>query len=132
MIKAMQCSPDTGIFAIRLSLAAIFLAHGIQKFVDWDSMSAFFGSIGLPEAFFGLIAVLEVASGLAMLLGVGTRIAGWVIAAIMVGAVVTLHWEQGFLGGWEFNLMLFAAAIGISCIGPGMYRLPVKVPEYLR
>lgn len=131
MIKEMKCSPDAGIFAIRLGLAAIFLAHGIQKFVDWDAMSAFFGSIGLPEAFFGLIAVLEVLSGLAMLLGIGTRLAGWIIAAIMIGAVVTLHWEQGFFGGWEFNLILLVAGIGISCIGPGAYRLPVRTPSWL-
>lgn len=132
MMKAMWCGPDTGIFIIRLSLAAIFIAHGIQKFVDWDAMSAFFGSIGLPVVVFGAIAVLEVASGVAMLLGLGTRLAGWVIAAIMVGAVVTLHWEQGFLGGWEFNLILLAAGLGIACLGPGAYRVPVQVPSYLR
>jgi putative oxidoreductase len=42
----------------------------------------------------------------------------------MVTAVGTVHWKNGFFagdGGYEFNLLIFAVAVGLAATGPGRF-----------
>jgi putative oxidoreductase len=53
-------------------------------------------------------------------------IASALVIAVMVAAVITVHWEKGFLnaeGGYEFNLTLTAAAFALAGAGPGKWSL---------
>lgn len=122
-------NPDLGLLLIRLGLGAIFLGHGIQKFQGIESVIGFFGTLGLPAAVAYLVATAEVLAGLSMLLGLWTHWAGKVIAVIMIGAIVFAKFKMGFLGGWEFDLMLLVSALGISFSGAGKYSLDAKMQK---
>ena len=114
-------NPDLALFLIRLGLAAIFVGHGLGKLVNIGPTAAFFMSLGLPAEMAYIIGTIELLSGLAMLTGIFTAIAGTIISAIMIGAIVLVRWSSGYLGGWEFESFIFLAAIAIVLTGPGRY-----------
>ncbi len=117
---------DVGLLLIRLGLAAVFIGHGLQKLGDLGMVSGFFSQLGLPGFLAYLVAAVELAAGLSMLLGFWTHWAGKLIAVIMLGAIVLVKFKTGFLGGYEFDLMLLLAALGITFAGPGAYSLEAK------
>ena len=48
------------------------------------------------------------------------------IVAVMVVAASVFHLENGFFahkGGWEYNLVLAASALGVAFAGPGAFSL---------
>ncbi len=114
---------SVGLLLIRLGLAAVFIAHGLAKFSEMGMTIGFFGTLGLPAVVAYAVAAGELAAGVAMLLGLFTRWAGALIAVIMLGAMMLVKFKAGFLGGYEFDAMLFFAALGIAFIGPGKYSL---------
>ena len=81
-----------GPLALRLYLAPIFIAVGLHKFSNWESMVAWFGNpdwgLGLPApALMVLLAAsAELLGGLALLAGLATRL---VVMPLMVMQVMT-------------------------------------------
>ncbi len=72
-----------------------------------------------------LVAVSET-SGLVFALGLVTPFAALAVATTMVVAVGAVHWKNGFFsgkGGYEFNLVLWAASIAVAATGPGRFSL---------
>jgi putative oxidoreductase len=63
----------------------------------------------------------EFGGGMALMLGVGTPVASLVAASNMAVASRKSHWKNGFYGqgGYEFPLLLGAAALAIGFTGPG-------------
>lgn len=110
---------DWGLLLIRLGLAAVFLTHGISKFQNLDQTTAFFGMLGLSAFWVYLVATVETLGGAAMLLGYFSRFAGALLAVVMVVAIALAKWKMGFLGGYELDLTLLLAALGIAFAGPG-------------
>jgi putative oxidoreductase len=48
------------------------------------------------------------------------------IAVTMLVAIFKAHWKNGYWitdGGFEYNLVLIAAAVGVALAGPGKYAL---------
>jgi len=114
---------DIGILLIRLALAAVFISHGLSKWNNIDGTTAFFAMLGLGNTFVYIVASVELLSGLAMLLGVLVRIAGILLAVVMIFAIALVKIKSGFLGGYEFELTLLLASLGISYIGAGAFSL---------
>lgn len=118
MIKR-DADPDLGLLLIRVGLAVVFIAHGWQKFAAMDKTIGFFGTLGFGAFFAYLVAAIELLGGIAMLVGIGTHYAGLALAAVMVAAIYLVKYNKGFLGGYEFDLTLLLAALGITLTGPG-------------
>lgn len=116
-------NPDLGIFLIRLALGAIFLVHGWMKFQDIAGTINFFSGLGLAEFLAYLVATMELVGGILMIIGIYTRLAGLMIAAVMIGAIYFVKFKVGFVGGYEFDLILLAAALGVTFTGGGKYAL---------
>jgi uncharacterized membrane protein YphA (DoxX/SURF4 family) len=114
-------SSDTALLLVRVGLALVFIAHGWAKFGDMEGTVAFFASIGLASFFAYAVAAIELVGGIAMLLGVYTGIAGILLAVTMLGAIGLVKFNGGFFGGYEFDLMLFLAAIAVALGGAGKY-----------
>lgn len=131
MMCSAKCmnNPNLGLLLIRLGLGSIFLAHGIQKVQGMEAVVGFFGTLGLPAAVAYLVAAGEFLAGLSMLLGFWTHWAGKVIAVIMIGAIALAKYKMGFLGGYEFDLMLLLSALGISFAGSGTYSFDAKMQK---
>src|ERR1051325_6676422 len=115
-----------GILSVRV-MAGVDLSHGMPKFYDVSGGYGFFQSISLPSELFLPIAFLEVNGGLAILLGVLTRIASLLFIIEMTGAIVFAKLSKGFVGGYEFELLLISICITLALVGPGM----VSIENYI-
>ena len=108
-----------GLLPIRIMAGLVFIAHGIPKFYDISGGYGFFQSINLPPELFIPIAVLEVIGGLAILFGILTRIASALFIIEMIGAILTAKLSKGFIGGYEFELLLISICTTLVILGPG-------------
>lgn len=109
---------DWGLLLIRVALAVVFLSHGIQKLGHMDGVVMFFSSLGMPAFFAWLVAIVETLGGAAMLLGVFVQFVGPALAIIMLVAILKAKTGHG-LAGFEFELALLLASLGIAATGPG-------------
>ncbi len=120
---------DVALVALRVAIGGIFATHGAQKlFVHGiEGVSGAFGAMGVPmPGITGpLTGVLELAAGLAIVVGLMTRLAGFGLAVIMLGAISMVHIQAGFWApnGVEFPLALLAGAATIALSGAGRYSL---------
>jgi putative oxidoreductase len=121
-----------GLLLIRVVLGATMAAHGSQKLFGWfggpgpQGTAGFFSGLGFgfPLGMALLAGAAELGGGVLLALGLATPIAAFAIAAVMVTAVSTVHWKNGFFagnGGYEFNLLIFAVAVGLAATGPGRF-----------
>lgn len=121
--KKMCCphNADVGLLLIRVGLAAVFIVHGWMKLSNMDATVGFFATLGLSAAIAWAVALIEFVGGLMMLVGAYTCVAGGLLAIVMIGAIATVKGQMGFVGGYEFDLMLLLSAVGVMMTGPGKY-----------
>jgi len=120
---------DLALLLIRLSLGAIFIAHGWAKVSNIDGAIAMFASMGIGTMLTYVAAYTELLGGIAILLGVATRLAGGLLSVVMVVAIALVHFKNGFdmaNGGYEYQLLILVCAIAIAIVGPGKYSLHDK------
>lgn len=109
---------------LRVVLGIIFLVHGYPKFFkQFSGTVQFFDSVGIRPAKFWVFVVgaVEFFGGIALILGIFTQIAAGLIAVNMLVAILKVKKAQGFAGGYEFDLILMAAAISLLFLGPGIF-----------
>jgi putative oxidoreductase len=120
---------------LRVSLGALFLAHGlILKVMTFTvpGTVGYFESIGYPGYFAYLVIAGEIAGGIALILGVWTGTISLLLLPIMIGATLQ-HAGNGWVfsaanGGWEFPAF-WTAMLGVQMLlGDGAYALRLKVP----
>jgi putative oxidoreductase len=118
-----------GLLFLRVVVGLVFFAHGAQKLFGWwggpglQGTKGMLGQIGfrLAGAMAPLVAVAE-SSGLLLAAGFLTPVAALMLTAAMVVAIGSVHWRKGFWNmaqGYEFNLVLLAAAVALAATGPG-------------
>lgn len=126
-------SLDLGILILRLVIGGVFAGHGLQKLAGWfggpglQGFAAMLGKSGLRHArAWALVVALAETGGLLVAAGLLTSLAAAALVANMIVAVFLVHWKNGFWsmnGGFEFNLVLAAAAAVIGLSGGGRYAL---------
>ena len=108
---------------LRLALIGPFGYHGLGKFFN---LSGFAEMTGLPIAVALIIAVVEVGGVLVVLAGkfasdLLVRLTGIGFAAVMLGAIVTVHAAHGWnsLGnmGMEFQVTLALVSLYFAVVG---------------
>lgn len=121
--------------ALRLSLAAIFIAHGAQKLLGISAAIVAFQQMGFsPGALWAPVtALIELLSGLALVAGVYTRLAALLLLLTQLVAVFVVHLPNGFFlkpgaPGFEYNLALIGALLALVFLGSGK----IGVDEALR
>ena len=122
-----------GILFLRVVVGLSLAAHGAQKLFGWfggggpRGTAGFFGGLGFrPPLAMALAAGLSEAAGLAFAVGFLTPFAALAMASVMVVAVGSVHWRNGFWagkGGYEYNLVLWTAAIAVAATGPGRFSI---------
>jgi uncharacterized membrane protein YphA (DoxX/SURF4 family) len=65
----------------------------------------------------------EVAGGLALLVGWPTRLAALAMLLVQGGAIYTVTFARGFVGGYEFNVALVAMCLALAFMGGGKLSL---------
>lgn len=115
---------------LRLAVGVIFAAHGAQKV--WGSFNgpglAKFSSFPAPFPFMrpawlwmGAAAFAEAIGGILLFFGLLTRLGAFLIACMMLTAVVGIHWPHFFNPqGFEYPLSLLAVSLALMISGGGM------------
>jgi putative oxidoreductase len=123
-----------GILLLRLVLGLTMAAHGAQKLFGvfggpgLRSVAGFFENLRFRAPL--LMAVLagfaEFGGGLLLAAGLFTPFAALAIAVVMLNAIGTVHFRNGFWnsnGGFEFNLLIFASAVALAATGGARFSL---------
>jgi putative oxidoreductase len=127
---------------LRLTLAVVMFAHGAQMTLGW------FGGYGLRGTFDSLrksgvpspVAVLaimaEFLGPLGLAVGLLTRVAALGIAAVMLGAILTVHRQHGFFMNWygnqqgegfEYHVLAIGLAVALVLNGAGAWSLDAVI-----
>lgn len=114
---------EWSMLVIRVALGTIFLAHGLQKIAGFDGIVIWFGSMGLPAVLAYIVTTIETVGGAFLILGLFTRIAATGIMFVMLGAIFSVKISKGFIGGYEFDVSLLAAAMALILSGSNTYAL---------
>ena len=108
-------------------------AHGAQKLFGWFGGGGLQGTAAMTDKLrfrfavpMAVLVALAELSGVLFALGLVTPLAALAIATVMLTAIATVHWKNGFFagnGGYELNVCILAAAVGIAATGPGRFSL---------
>lgn len=125
---------------IRVVLGVIFFAHGAQKVFGWfgggglrGTIAYFKQALGVPAPLTVLAALTECLGGLAMIVGLLARPAAVGLIIVMIVAIKTVHWKNGFFLNWslepgkahgfEMNLALIGMALAVLVGGAGAFSI---------
>jgi len=126
---------NIGLLIIRLVVGLTFVGHGAQKLFGWFGGTGITGTgnwlktIGLEKGarvWATLAGLFELIGGLLFASGVLTWLGAAMIAIVMIDAIFAVHGKNGYWmteGGFEYNFVLIAVAIGVALTGPGDYVL---------
>ena len=135
-IAQLLLQTDSGVvgFILRITLAVVMFPHGAQKVLGWFGGHGFRGTVkyftdsGIPAVFARLAIAAEFLGSLGLAVGLLTRIAAFGIACVMLVAIVTVHWPNGFFMNWygnqkgegfEYHLLASGIAITVIIVGAG-------------
>jgi putative oxidoreductase len=127
-----RTSDDIGAFIARITLGIVILPHGMQKLLGlfggagFSGTVEFFVSSGIPAFIAILIVIGESFGALGLIVGFLSRLAALGITIIMLGAVVTVHLQNGFFMNWAgtqagegFEFHLLAVGLGLIVLIKG-------------
>ena len=119
-----------GRLLLRLIVGGLFFGHGTQKLFGWfgghglDATSQAFDGLGLRPGRGNAIAAgaAEAGGGAALALGLATPLTASILTGTMLTAIHRAHLKNGpwlTNSGYEYNLVLIAAALALAEVGPG-------------
>jgi putative oxidoreductase len=121
-----------GLAILRVVVGIVFVMHSyLSLFVFTPAgQAAFLAQIGLPAPMLmaWILILVHVLGGIMLVVGLWTRVAAAANAVIILGALVKVHLPQGFflkvmkdgfVGGFEFVLLLLAATVALVLTGGG-------------
>jgi len=115
---------------LRLSLGALFLAHGSLKLLVFkpSGTAAYFRSLGLPGFVGYLTMAAELGGGTLLILGIATSLVALALIPLILGTIVIVHGRNGWVftnegGGWEFPALWAAALLAQVLLGSGAFSL---------
>jgi putative oxidoreductase len=119
-----------GRLLLRLAVGGFFVGHGTQKLFGWfggnglQGTAEGFEQLGLrPGKVHATAAgVTEAGGGALLVAGLETPLAATLLTATMLTAIRTVHAKNGpwaTKGGYEYNVVLIAAALALAEVGPG-------------
>ncbi len=119
-----------GPLLLRVILAAVFIAHGYPKlFGGFSGTAQFFESINIkPGKFWVLVVgIVEFFGGILLALGLWVQPIALLLAIDMAVAIWKVKRKEGFVHGYEFELVLLAIALSLLVLGPGAYSVDLPL-----
>jgi putative oxidoreductase len=126
---------DWVITIARIVLGVVFFAHGAQKALGWfggpglqSTVRVFQEQLRIPVPLAVLAVAAEFLGGLGLIVGLLSRIAALGIAAVMLVALLTVHWKFGFFMNWygdkrgqgiEYHILVLVLALTVIIKGGG-------------
>ena len=137
--RVIGTSADWSATAARIALGLVMFPHGAQKLLGWfggygwaGTMGFLTGQIGLPTALASTVILIESLGSVALVTGFLGRLAAAGIAAVMLGAVATVHVGNGFFMNWggtqsgegfEYHILALGIALVVMLKGSGAFSL---------
>lgn len=123
-----------GRLLLRVAVGGFFIGHGTQKLFGWfggqglKNQAEQFDNLGLKPGIVhaGAAGAAETLGGAGLLLGYRTPLASAGIVSVMLTAINRVHLKNGPWakdGGYEYNVVLAAAAVSLAESGPGSLSL---------
>jgi putative oxidoreductase len=134
--KLMHTNPDAAPAILRLTLGAVFFAHGAQKMLGWWGGRGFsatmsgFEHTGIPAVFAFLAIVAEFFGAIGLILGLLGRVAAFGLACVMMVAIAKVHAVNGLFMNWagqqkgegfEYHVLVLAITVAIMIAGSGAW-----------
>jgi putative oxidoreductase len=119
---------NLGRLLMRATIGETFFVHGTQKLFGWfggygpDGTGQFFESLGLrPGRRHAVVSgCAETGGGIAIALGLATPAAAAALSAVMITALRTAVWNEGFKPATgEHEVLLAATSLALTDTGPG-------------
>jgi putative oxidoreductase len=115
---------------LRLTVGGFFVGHGTQKLFGWfgghglEATAAGFERMGMRPGKANAVAAGagEAVGGALLAVGLATPLAASLLTATMITAIEKVHAKNGpwlSNGGYEYNVVLIAAALLVVEAGPG-------------
>lgn len=133
---------------LRLTLGLVMFPHGAQKLLGWyggfgftGTMRIFTETMHLPWIVALLVIVGEFFGGLGLIAGLATRFTAASFMVIMLGAITTLHLQNGFFMNWlgkqqgegyEYHLLVIGIGLALLVTGAGMWSVDKVIAERMR
>jgi putative oxidoreductase len=145
ILAFISTSDDMGLFIARVMLGIVFIPHGSQKLLGLFGGYGFSGSMdyfiksGMPAVLAFLIIMGESLGALALIAGFFGRFMASGIFLIMLGAVLMVHFSNGFFMNWfgnqkgegfEYHLLAMGLALVIMVRGSGKFSLDMLIHKY--
>jgi putative oxidoreductase len=134
MNALFRTEDSTPLMIVRIALGIVMLPHGLQKTLGLFGGAGFSGTMGMftqqgmPAALAFLVILSESAGSLGLIVGFLSRIAGFGCAAVMLGAIGMVHWQNGFFMNWfgkqagegfEYHILALCMALAVMIGGGG-------------
>lgn len=108
---------DVTLLLARIGVAVVFIAHGLQKWDNGlDATSAMFAKTGLPlptvAALFAM--TVEILGSVAFIAGFLLPLVGIGYAVVGIGALLSVHVDNGLTGQGGYELVLVLALAGLA------------------
>lgn len=122
MFDNLYAYHDLGVLALRLVLAVIFIYHAWPKLTNPTAMAA---GVGMSAGLVRLLGLVELLAGIGVGLGLFIHWAALAMIFTMLGALYykIAKWKVSFWSmtntGWEFDLLILAAAFFLFMHGAG-------------
>jgi len=133
---------------LRLTLGLVMFPHGAQKLLGWYGGFGFTGTMGiftetmhLPWIVALLVIVGEFFGSLGLIAGLLTRFTAVSFMVIMLGAIITVHLQNGFFMNWsgkqlgegyEYHLLVIGIGLALLVTGAGMWSVDKVMAERVR
>ena len=120
---------------IRIGLGAVMLPHGAQKVLGWfggpgfsQAMTNFTLHMHIPGFLALLVIIAESFGALGLILGFFTRLAAFGLLCDMLGAIIMVHWPNGWFMNWtgkqagegfEYHILVIAICLALMIAGGG-------------
>lgn len=137
--KLLRTENDYGTLVARLALGIVMFPHGAQKVLGWfggygftGTMTFFTGTVGLPYPVALLVVLGEFLGSIGLIVGAVTRIAALGIGSVMAGAILLVHFPNGFFMNWsgtqggegfEYHILAIGLALLLILRGGGALSL---------
>jgi len=147
MNSILRTDDSWSLLLVRLALGGVMLPHGLQKTLGlfggpgFSGMMGLFTSQGMPAMLAFLVILSESAGSLGLIVGLLTRVAAFGCAAVMLGAIGMVHWQNGFFMNWfgkqagegfEYHLLALGMALALLIGGGGKWSFDRALSESSR
>jgi putative oxidoreductase len=146
--RVIETDAGWGATIARVTLGLVILPHGLQKTLGLfggygfeGTMGFLTGTAGLPWLVAATVILAESAGALGLIVGAVGRVAAAGVGAVMLGAIATVHWSNGFFMNWagtqagegfEYHLLALALVAIVLRAGSGAVSIDRALAARLR